>query len=325
MARWISNASAALTRPGGTSSRLQHAASPLGDSSTRIEPFVNSVARSMRLLLIVLSLTAVSCAGNGTVEPSTTTQLGMPTTTSPTTSTTASATTSTAAPATTRAEPLAGKTVVLDPGHNGMNWAHPEEINREVDIGTGVKACNTTGTSTKDGYAEATFTWEVALVTVPLLEALGARVVLTRSDNDGWGPCINERAAIGNQAGADAVISIHADGGPNDGRGFHVIYPAVVEGLTDDIAAESRHLAQALHGALVATSMPIADYIAEDGFSERDDLGGLTLSDVPVVFLEAGNMRNVEDASMLRDTEFQEAIARAIVEAISAFLGAGDA
>lgn len=276
---------------------------------------------------MVLSLIAVSCAGGGTVEPGTTTQQGMPPATSQTTSTTAPSTTSTEdpAPATTTAPPLAGRTVVLDPGHNGMNWAHPEEINRDVDIGTGVKACNTTGTSTNDGYAEASFTWEVAQVTVPLLEALGARVVLTRSNNDGWGPCITERAAFGNRAGADAVISIHADGGPDDGRGFHVIYPAVVEGLTDDIAAESRRLAQALHGAFQTTSMPIADYIAEGGFSERDDLGGLTLSDVPVVFLEAGNMRNVEDASMLRDTGFQEAVARAIVEAISTFLGAGDA
>ena len=48
---------------------------------------------------------------------------------------------------------------------------------------------------------------------------------MTRSDNSGWGPCINERAAIGNRADADAAISIHADGGPADGRGFHVIYP----------------------------------------------------------------------------------------------------
>jgi N-acetylmuramoyl-L-alanine amidase len=212
--------------------------------------------------------------------------------------------------------------VVLDPGHNGMNWAHPEEINRQVDIGTGVKACNTTGTSTEDGYAEPSFTWEVAQRTVPLLEALGAKVVLTRSDNDGWGPCITERAAAGNEVGADAVISIHADGGPATGRGFHVIYPAVVNGFTDDIADESRRLAQALHTAYLTTGMPIADYVADGGFSVRDDLGGLTLSDVPVVFLEAGNMRNVEDAALLQDAAFQEAIAQAIAEAVVVFMGA---
>ncbi|NUT42638.1 MAG: N-acetylmuramoyl-L-alanine amidase, partial [Thermoactinospora sp.] len=39
---------------------------------------------------------------------------------------------------------LAGKTVVIDPGHNGGNASHPEEINRPVDIITGTKPCNTT-------------------------------------------------------------------------------------------------------------------------------------------------------------------------------------
>ena len=289
----------------------------------------------MKSLLAASALVLIvgSCAGAGMGGSTTTTGPVTPTsgpvtpttstTSPPPTSSTAPATTSTTALATTSTttgEPLAGRTVVLDPGHNGMNWAHPEEINRQVDIGTGVKACNTTGTSTEDGYAEASFTWEVAQRTVPLLEALGATVLLTRSDNEGWGPCITERAALGNEAGADVAISIHADGGAADGRGFHVIYPPVVDGLTDDIAEDSRRLAETLHAAYQATGMPIADYIADGGFSVRDDLGGLTLSDVPVVFLEAGNMRNVDDAALLQDSEFQQSIAEAIAAAVVTFL-----
>lgn len=289
----------------------------------------------MKFVLHVLPVAVIlaSCAGPDVVQPTTTTEQMTTTTTTTapittstvgvtTTSTTMTSTTTPTTTSTTTGALLAGRTVVLDPGHNGMNWAHPEEINRQVDIGTGVKACNTTGTSTEDGYAEPSFTWEVAQRTVPLLEALGATVVLTRSDNDGWGPCITERAAIGNEAGADAVISIHADGGPATGRGFHIIHPAVVNGLTDDIADDSRRLAEALHAAYQTTGMPIADYVAEGGFSVRDDLGGLTLSDVPVVFLEAGNMRNVEDAALLQDAAFQEAIAQAIAEAVVVFMGA---
>lgn len=210
--------------------------------------------------------------------------------------------------------------MVLDPGHNGMNWAHPEEISRQVDIGTGMKPCNTTGTSTDEGYTEPRFTWEVALLARARLEELGAEVVLTRTNNVGWGPCITERASVGNEAGADAVIAIHADGGPDEGRGFHVIHPAVVPGLTDDIAEESLRLARALYTAYQVTGMPIADYIAVDGFSERDDLGGLTLSDVPAVFLEAGNMRNDIDAALLTDPAFQEKISVAIAEGLVEFL-----
>lgn len=216
--------------------------------------------------------------------------------------------------------PLTGMTIVVDPGHNGRNFEHPTEINRLVDIGNGSKACNTTGTTTVDGYPEAAFTWEVALLATERLEELGAEVVLTRPDNDGWGPCISERAAAGNRAQADAVVSIHADGGPADGRGFHVIHPALIPGLTDDIVEESQRLAEAVHDAYLATGMPDSTYAGAQGLIERDDLGGLNLSDVPAVFLETGNMRNATDAGLLTDPGFQAQIADAIASGVSAFL-----
>lgn len=215
--------------------------------------------------------------------------------------------------------------MVIDPGHNGMNRAHPEEIDQLVDIGNGTKACNTTGTATADGYTEPEFTWALAQQVAALLETEGASVVLTRVDNEGWGPCIDERADIGNRSGADAVISIHADGGPADGRGFHIIHPTELPGLTDDIYEDSLRLARAVHRAYMATSMPIADYVAVDGFSERSDLGGLNLSDVPAIFLEAGNMRNETDAGLLADPTFQETAARAIVEGLITYLADGTA
>ena len=59
-------------------------------------------------------------------------------------------------------QPLAGKTIVVDPGHNGRNWAHPDEVNRLVDAGTLRKACDTTGTATAGGYSEAAYNLDVA-------------------------------------------------------------------------------------------------------------------------------------------------------------------
>ena len=56
-----------------------------------------------------------------------------------------------------------GKTIVIDAGHNGGNGAHPEIINKLVPMGTGMKACDTTGTETNSGYQEAAFTFDVAL------------------------------------------------------------------------------------------------------------------------------------------------------------------
>ena len=256
-------------------------------------------------------------SSNTSTEPPT---LSTSTEPSTTTSVDTTTTTSTTVPATPPAPALNGAIIVIDPGHNGRNWAHLGEINRMVDIGTGTKACNTTGTSTSEGYTEADFTWDVTQAAVPLLRDAGAEVILTRADNDGWGPCITERAAIGNDNHADAVVSIHADGGPEDGRGFHVINPAKIPGLTDDIYESSKRLAAAVHASYLRTGMPVADYIAENGYSERGDLGGLNLSDVPVVFLETGNMRNATDAALLEDAAFRQAIAESITDALILFL-----
>ena len=62
-------------------------------------------------------------------------------------------------------------------------------------------------------------------------------------DDTGVGPCIDKRAQIGNRVHSDAAVSIHADGGPSSGRGFHVIYSTKINGLTDDIYRPSKKLA----------------------------------------------------------------------------------
>jgi N-acetylmuramoyl-L-alanine amidase len=219
------------------------------------------------------------------------------------------------------ARTLRGKTIVIDPGHNRNNFAHSAEINRLVDAGTLKKPCDTTGAETNSGYTEAAYNLDVALRLRQLLRRAGARVILTRATNDGWGPCITERAAIGNRAHASAAISIHADGGPSSGRGFHVIYPPSIKGLTDDISASSKWLALAVRAAFKrGTELPYATYIGRDGLDVRSDLGGLNLSDVPKVFIETGNMRNAIDAKLLVTPSFRQREAQSLAHGIGAFL-----
>ena len=148
-------------------------------------------------------------------------------------------------------------------------------------------------------------------------------MVLTRADDTGWGPCIDERAAVGNRAHADAAISIHGDGGPANGRGFHVIHPLSVPGLTDRIAAPSQRLAVAVRDAYAArTAMPYSTYLGRAGLDARDDLGGLNLSVVPKVFIETGNMRNATDAALLSDPGFRQKEAEGIAAGLAAYLAA---
>lgn len=217
---------------------------------------------------------------------------------------------------------LDGMTVVVDPGHNGANHTAPEVINRQVDAVTIEKNCDTVGAETEDGYAEHEFNFDLSVRVQERLEDSGATVILTREDNDSVGPCITERAGIANEAGADVAISIHADGGPPTGRGFHIIAPAEIPDYTEEIVEPSLRLAEDIRDHFQEESgQPYTDYIAADeGIHVRDDLGGLNLSAVPKVFLEAGNMRNTEDAALLSDEQWRDEAADGVAAGLTAFL-----
>ncbi|MFJ5727910.1 N-acetylmuramoyl-L-alanine amidase [Streptomyces paradoxus] len=221
--------------------------------------------------------------------------------------------------------PLKGKVVVIDPGHNPGNFQHASEINRQVDIGTNRKECDTTGTSTNDGYTEAKFTLDVAHRMRTLLEKQGATVKLTQDADRPYGPCVDERARIGNEAKADAVVSVHADGSGAGNRGFHVILPgAVHSGAADTraIVGPSRDLGERVAGRFVAvTGSAPSNYVGDGGgLVTREDLGGLNLSTVPKVFIECGNMRDSKDAALLTSGAWRQKAAQGISEGIVSFL-----
>lgn len=213
-----------------------------------------------------------------------------------------------------------GHVIVVDAGHNGGNGAHANDIARSIFIGTQTRACDTTGTQTATGYTEHAFTLDVALRTRDLLTAAGARVVMVRADDAGWGPCIDERAAIGNRAHADAGISIHADGGPSDGHGFHVNVPADIPGYTDDIYAASHTLGVALRDTYASEAgIAPSTYIGSNGLVERRDFGGLNLSDVPKVLFETANMQNPSDAALLESSDVRQRIAHALAAGLARY------
>ncbi|MFE9253726.1 N-acetylmuramoyl-L-alanine amidase [Streptomyces sp. NPDC006879] len=222
--------------------------------------------------------------------------------------------------------PLTGRTVVIDPGHNPGNFQHTREINQLVDIGTNKKECDTTGTTTNAGYKEAEFTLDVSRRLRTVLEEQGAKVVLTHQADRAWGPCIDERARIGNEAEADAVVSIHADGVAAGNRGFHIILPALVKGGDADTAAivdPSRQLGERIAGNFVRTtgSAP-SNYVGSGtGLVVRKDLGGLNLSTVPKVFIECGNMRDGRDSALLTNADWRQKAAQGIADGVVGFLG----
>jgi N-acetylmuramoyl-L-alanine amidase len=224
----------------------------------------------------------------------------------------------TAAPV--RRRPLTGKIIGIDPGHNGRNKDDPAYINRLIWNGREWETCDTTGTETDGGYTEARFNFAVATYLKADLISDGAKVVMTRRNNDGVGPCVNKRAAIINHARANVAIDIHADGGPSWGRGFTVLEP-VADGPNNKVIKGSVRFGGDVRAALLKdTTIPVSDYYGHHGIILRNDLAGLNLTTVPKILIECGNMRNATDARLLTRPSFQRTLARAFAAAMVKFL-----
>lgn len=298
-------------------------------------PVAGTTTKSSTSAVVVKSST-VDLTTTVTVTPP------APTTAPATTAPTSTAPTSTRQPAkpstttapTTKADPppaggngggsMTRKTVVIDPGHNGQNNAHPEIITQQVPAGFGeMKNCNTTGTQTNDGYTESLFNWKTAVRLKEKLEAKGITVKMTRSSNDGVGPCVNERAAIGNDDKADLVISIHGDG--NDDQRVHGFYVMTSERAPagDAMAALSHRLAKDVRDGLVGDGLSPSNSLGSDGLWARSDLAGLNLSTRPTVMVEMGNMRSPGDAGLMSSSAGQDKIAAGLAAGAVAFLVSG--
>jgi N-acetylmuramoyl-L-alanine amidase len=216
------------------------------------------------------------------------------------------------------AKRLAGKIVGIDPGHNGRNGTDPAYLAHQVFNGRTMENCNTTGTQTASGYTESLFNWNVARYLTADLRRDGGRVVLTRPNNHGIGPCVDKRSTMLNHT--DVAIDIHADGGPSWGRGFTVLEP-VADGPNNKVIGSSIRFGDYVHRALLAdTPMRVSNYYGRGGYILRDDLAGLNLTTVPKVLIECGNMPNPADATLLTTSRVQRQIARALEAAIIRFL-----
>ena len=206
--------------------------------------------------------------------------------------------------------------VFLDPGHNGANDA---SISKQVPTGRGgTKDCQASGTSTNDGYPEHTFNWETVLRIRAELTQLGVRTAMSRGDDTGLGPCVDERAAMANALHPDAIVSIHADGGPPTGRGFHVNYSSPP--LNAAQAGPSVQFAQIMRDQLQAAGLMPANYIGQGGLYPRSDLTGLNLAQYPSILVEMGNMKNPADTALIESPDGRQKYADAVVRGIAGFL-----
>ncbi|WP_420108117.1 Rv3717 family N-acetylmuramoyl-L-alanine amidase [Mycolicibacter arupensis] len=220
-------------------------------------------------------------------------------------------------PSLASAAPIAGMIVFLDPGHSGSG--DPAALSRQVPNGRGgTKNCQTSGTATNSGYPEHSFTWDTTLRIRQALTSAGVRTAMSRGDDTGPAPCVDARAAAANALHPNAIVSIHADGGPANGHGFHVNYSAPP--LNPAQEGPAVRLAQVMAGQLQAAGIPPANYIGTDGLKGRADLAGLNLAEYPSVLVELGNMKNATDAALMESPAGRQRYADAVARGVIGYL-----
>jgi N-acetylmuramoyl-L-alanine amidase len=213
---------------------------------------------------------------------------------------------------------VAGTSVFLDAGHNAVNDA---SINQQVPNGRGgTKPCQTSGAATNSGYPEHAFNWAVVGLVNESLRQMGVNTALSRDNDNSVGPCIDQRAVQANAMHPDAIVSIHADGGPASGSGFHVNYSSPP--LNDVQAGPAVQLAHTMRDALVQAGFHPSTYVGSDGLYGRDDLAGLNLAQYPAVLVELGNMKNADEAARMESADGRATYAAAVTQGIVAFLNA---
>ena len=222
-----------------------------------------------------------------------------------------------ASPSTPSPEPkkiLAGKTIVIDPGHsNGQHLS-----NKVPDGRGGSKACNTSGTATNSGYPEHTANWEVALILQAELQEKGATVHLTKKDDHADKVCVDRRGQIPNEKHADAFLPIHANGSQSSApHGFFVMVSNPP--LNSAQGEPSRKLARAVSEGLRGAGLTPSTIFGADP-APHHAVAILNFAKVPAVMVELGEMRNPQDAQRLSRPQGQQQYASGLAKGIISFL-----
>ena len=178
---------------------------------------------------------------------------------------------------------LAGKVVVLDPGHGGAD--------------RGARA---------HGLEEAALAEDLVARVEGRLTAVGVRVVVTRGPDSG--PSDAERADLANEVRADLVLSFHVDRSSSPlCEGVATYCYGTGSGTTSTIGERLASLVQ-------------REVVARTGLVDcrvhRKTWSLLRLTQAPTVRLELGHVTNAGDAERLADAGFRDTVAEAVLVAV---------
>jgi len=202
-----------------------------------------------------------------------------------------------------------GRIVCIDPGHQAQADSSPDPIGPGS---TKTKACVSSGTRGTVSGPEHAVVLDVGLRLRDLLTSQGVAVVMMRETADVH-LCNSQRAIIANNAKADLCIRIHCDAGSK--HTSIMLYPALIQGWTDDIYEESLKAA-----GIVQTAYCNKTGIPNGGLIPRSDLTGFNWADVPTILAEMFQMQNAEDDKLGATPEFRQKLAEGLAAGILEYL-----